>query len=706
MKMQTWLDKLNPKQKQAATHASGPLFVVAGAGTGKTRTLTTRIAYLIEALGVAPESILAVTFTNKAAKEMKDRIVEMAGPYATNTWVYTFHAFGVQVLRRDIEHLNMGYTTKFNIIDEDDAKAMVRKIIKDLNLDTKSYKANSIRHKISVFKHLKIDYFDNDNERIVLERYTEELRVNNLLDFDDLQILTYKLFNEHANILEYYQNKFNYILVDEFQDTDHLQYKLMQLLAGKHQNLFVVGDPDQSIYAFRGANYDNAKHFLNDFKNPDGSKAEIILDLNYRSTKNILKFANQLITYNQNRPVTKTLETSLGDGIKPFIWAAQSDLNESQMIANEINTLVIENGYKYSDIAILYRNNALSRSFEDVFMKYNIPYVLYGGISFYQRREIKDILAYIRLIIDPSLDFYLMRIINVPRRAVGPTTINKLQEHAKSLNMSMFDAITTLDVSGKTKQSLLDFRALILEMKKDFDFFTELSKVVDYVAHKSGYINMLETDKDEYSEERIEYIKELKNPFVQAEQYYEGNFIEKLMQLLDQIALYSDLDRNTTKDAVVLSTFHQVKGLEFKVVFMTVMEEQIFPSSQSFMDPGELEEERRIAYVGVTRAKERLYLTRSEKRLLYGALIYPRASRFLKEMMPDQEIFTKKESFTKHTISGQSNYLKAGDRVMHQVFGIGTVINVDKDIATIAFAIPHGIKQLLESHPSIKKLQN
>ncbi len=703
MMINTWLDKLNPKQKLAATHASGPLFVVAGAGTGKTRTLTTRIAYLIEHLGVAPDSILAVTFTNKAAKEMKERITQMAGPYAMQTWVYTFHAFAVQVLRRDIEHLNMGYTTKFNIIDEDDAKAMVRKIIKDLNLDTKSYKANAIRHKISAFKHLNIDYFDNANERLVLDRYTEALITNNLLDFDDLQILTYKLFDTYQTVLEYYQNKFNYILVDEFQDTDHLQYKMMKLLAGKHRNLFVVGDPDQSIYAFRGANYDNAKYFLNDFKNEDGSKPEIVLDLNYRSTKQILKFANKLITHNINRPFTKSLETDLGDGFKPFIWSAQSDLNEAQMIANEIQTLITDTNFKYSDIAILYRNNALSRNFEDVFMKYNIPYVLYGGISFYQRREIKDILAYIRLVIDPNLDFYLMRIINTPRRAIGPTTLNKLQAHAKALNCSMFDAIDTLDVTGKTKQSLTDFKVLIEAMKQDFDNFTELGKVVDYVANKSGYLTMLDTDKDEYAEERIEYIKELKNPFVQAENYYEGSFKEKLMQLLDQIALYSDLDRNTTKDAVVLSTFHQVKGLEFKVVFMTVMEEQIFPSSQSFMDMNELEEERRIAYVGVTRAKERLYLTRSEKRLLYGALIYPRASRFLKEMMPDQEVFTRKQTASPK-MGGQSNYLKPGDSVTHQVFGKGVVVSVDRDIATIAFSMPHGIKQLLESHPSIKKV--
>ncbi|WP_025724920.1 ATP-dependent helicase [Acholeplasma granularum] len=695
--MNNWLSKLNKEQHQAATHVNGPLFVVAGAGTGKTRTLTTRIAYLIESIGIPPENILAVTFTNKAAKEMKDRIVEMSGPYAVGTWVYTFHSFGVQLLRRDIEALNLGYTRNFNIIDEDDAKAIVRKVIKDLNLDSKEFKTNLIRHKISALKHLNIDYFDNTTERLINEKYTTELRNNNLLDFDDLQVLAYKLLKEHQSILEHYQRKFQYILVDEFQDTDHIQYQMMKLLADKHKNLFVVGDPDQSIYAFRGANYENANLFTKDF---GGSQ---ILDLNYRSTKQILNYANKLITHNKNRPIKKTLESAHGEGISPFMWTASSDFNESTMIANEIQSLVNESNYNYKDIAILYRNNALSRTFEDTLMKYNIPYVMYGGISYYQRREIKDILAYIRLVLDTSLDFYLIRVINVPKRAIGPTTLNKLELHAKSHNLSMFDAIDTLDVTGKTKNSLLEFKALILEMKQHLETMTNLDQVVGYIAQKSGYIAMLEEDKDEASTDRIENIKELKSPFVQAENYYEGTFKEKLMQLLDQIALYSDLDKASNEDAVVLSTFHQVKGLEFRVIFMTVMEEQIFPSAQSFMDFNELEEERRIAYVGVTRAKERLYLTRSEQRLLYGAMIYSRPSRFLKEMMPDNEILVGRSQTNISNQPKDSNYLKAGDKIIHQVFGKGIVVNVEKGIATIAFSMPHGIKQLMESHPSIKK---
>mgnify|MGYP000954764969 CR=1 FL=1 len=693
--MTEWLKKLNEQQYKAATHVNGPLFVIAGAGTGKTRTLTTRIAYLIEEAGILPESILAVTFTNKAAKEMKDRIVSMSGPYAIGVWVYTFHAFGVQVLRRDIEALNLGYTRNFNIIDEDDAKAFIRDIIKRNNLDSKHYKVNNIRSKISNFKHFGDDQFDDYNEKSIYQNYQKELSDNNLLDFDDLQLLTYKLLLEHEDIRTYYQNKFQYILVDEFQDTDHIQYQMMKLLSIKHKNLFVVGDPDQSIYAFRGANYENANHFRRDFG------GECVLDINYRSTKEILEYANRLIAHNINRPVKKNLNSNNGQGHKPFVWSAPSDFGEATMIANEIQMLVRDLGYSYSDIAILYRNNALSRTFEDTLMKNNIPYVMYGGLSFYQRREIKDILAYIRLLINPHLDFYLKRIINMPKRSIGPTTLNKLEELSKTLSISMFSAITHLDVSGKTKESLLKFKLLIEEMTERINTMESLDEVVMYVAYTTGYILMLEDEKDDISEERIDNIKELKSVFVMGEGFYEGPFKEKLVQLLDQIALYSDLDKASNDNAVVLSTYHQVKGLEFKVVFMAVMEDQIFPSPLSSMDPREIEEERRIAYVGVTRAKERLYLTRSDQRLLYGSFIYPRASRFLKEMQPTSDVFTRK-TYDK-VQSASTHYLSTGDKVNHQIFGSGIVVSVEGDIATIAFKLPHGIKKILENHPSLKK---
>ncbi|VEU83095.1 ATP-dependent helicase [Acholeplasma hippikon] len=695
--MTDWLSKLNDQQRKAATHVEGPLFVVAGAGTGKTRTLTTRVAYLIEQAGISPESILAVTFTNKAAREMKERIIDMAGPHAVKTWIYTFHAFGVQVLREFIDRLNQGYKKNFNIIDEDDAKAIIRDLIKSQNLDNKQYKVNDIRNKISDYKYFKEDKFDDYHERNIYQLYQKNLVENNLLDFDDLQVLTHELLLTDEVTRTYYQNKFQYILVDEFQDTDHIQYEIIKLLGMKHRNVFVVGDPDQSIYGFRGADYNNANKFMKDFGN------QVVLDLNYRSTTHILSYANRLIKRNQNRPFEKDLKSNLGDGIEPVIWSAQSDFNEANMVANEIKRLVSDYHYNYEDIAILYRNNALSRTFEDTMMKHNIPYVMYGGISFYQRKEIKDVLAYIRVLLNPNLDFYFKRIINVPKRAIGPTSVQKLEAKAKELKISMFEAIDHIDFSGKAKDALHEFKSLILEMSDKLNYMESLEEIVMYVAYHSGYIAMLEEEKDDISEDRIDNIKELKSVFVQGEQFYEGNFVERLQQLLDQIALYSDLDKADDRNAIKLSTFHQVKGLEFKVVFMTVMEDEIFPSPLSTFDPKDLEEERRIAYVGVTRAKERLYLTRSESRLLYGNWMNPSPSRFLKEMRPVQEVFTSRK-FESSPTQKNTTFLNAGDKVNHIVFGEGIVVGVEDGIATIAFKMPHGIKKLLENHPSIKKI--
>src|SRR5690606_5395400 len=488
------------------------------------------------------------------------------------------------------------------------------------------------------------------------------------------------------------------ILVDEFQDTDHIQYEIIKFLAGRNKNVFVVGDPDQSIYGFRGANYENANHFRRDFG------GEQVLAKNYRSTPEILDFANRLIANNINRPVKKNLTTESPSGIEPLIWNAQSDFGEATMVANEITRLVKDFGYAYSDIAILYRNNALSRTFEDTLMKHNIPYVMYGGLSFYQRKEIKDILAYIRLLVNPHLDFYLKRVINVPKRAIGPTTVNKLETLAKQLNLSMFNAIDHLDVSGKTREQLDSFKRLIIEMQERLATMENLDEVVMYVAYNTGYLLMLEEEKDDISQERIDNIKELKSVFVQGQEFYEGSFMERLTQLLDQIALYTDLDLQSNREGVILSTYHQVKGLEFKVVFMTVMEEGIFPSPLSTYDTRELEEERRIAYVGVTRAKERLYLSRADDRLLYGNYIRPMPSRFLKEMSPVKERLTKQYANPTQNRNGNDRFLKAGDKVSHAVFGEGIVVSLEGDIATIAFKLPHGIKKLLESHPSIKKI--
>ena len=693
--MKEWLNKLNEQQRKAVMHIDGPLFVVAGAGTGKTRTLTTRVAYLIKEIGIAPESILAVTFTNKAAREMKERIIDMAGPHSVSVWIYTFHALGVQILRQHIDKLNMGYTNRFNIADEDDAKGIVRDAIKELNLDPKQYKVNYIRNKISYYKYFKKEVFDDQNEMNIYQIYDRIMVENNLLDFDDLQVLLYKLLNEHEGVRNYYRQKFQYILIDEFQDTDFLQYQIIKLLVGEHKNIFVVGDPDQSIYGFRGADYENANRFKRDFGN------EHVLIINYRSTKKILDHANRLIKFNQNRPFEKELVCDLGDGFDPQIWSASTDIQEANMIANEIERLKKELGYSYNEIAILYRNNALSRLLEDTLMKYNIPYTIYGGLSFYQRKEIKDILAYIRVILDPSLDFYLKRIINVPKRAIGPTSVKKLEDKAKELGVSMFDAIDYLDVSSKTLEAFNEFKNLILRLRERLYDMNDLGEVVSYVAYQTEYIKMLEDEKDDISKERIENINELKSVFVQGDVFYEGTFIEKLTQILDQIALYTDLDQKLPEQGVILSTFHQVKGLEFKVVFMAVMEEDIFPSSLSILESGSLDEERRIAYVGVTRAKERLYLTYANQRLLYGSVKYSEPSRFIKEMMEPKKVMVSKriEPSTQNT-----TFLKAGDKVNHQVFGEGIVVNVEDDIATIAFKMPHGVKKILENHPSLRKI--
>lgn len=700
--MSLWFDTLNDKQKEAVCYLNGPLFVVAGAGTGKTKTLTSRIAYLVEVQGVDPKSILAVTFTNKAAKEMKERLIDMVGPLAINVWIDTFHAFGLKVLRRDIEALDLGYDSNFNIADEEDAKGIVRDGIKALNLDSKVYKVNDIRHKISRYKHFKEDNFKDDLERNVYHYYKRNLVEAKLLDFDDLQVYTRDLLKKSDRVRRYYRDLFSYILVDEFQDTDDIQYDILTLLVKEKEvpELFVVGDPDQSIYSFRGANYQNAYKFQKDFGK------EHVLDINYRSTNAILKYANNLIKKNGQRPFDKNLSSNLGDGAEPQIISADTDYQEAFLITDEINRLVNYEGYRYDDIAVLYRNNALSRIFEDTFIKNNIPYVIYGGMSFYERKEVKDMLAYIRLIMNPALDFYLKRVINVPKRAIGPTTVKKLEETAYHNHTSLLDAIEWVSISSKTKQSLDDFKALIERMRDYVFSLDDMTHIITYIARESGYMVDLEVQNDDISRDRIDNIKELASVFVQGDKFYEGTLIERLTQLLDQIALYTELDKHISHDVVKLSTYHQVKGLEFRVVFMVAMEEDIFPSGRSIFDPSDLEEERRICYVGITRAKDRLYLTRADRRMLYGTTQYLRPSRFLSEVRPkavsEGSTFTMKQVQENRHVSSS---LSSGDKVSHVIFGIGMVVSVTDDIATIAFSFPHGIKKILENHPALTKIK-
>jgi DNA helicase-2/ATP-dependent DNA helicase PcrA len=687
-----FLKDLNKQQFEAVTHDVGSVFVIAGAGTGKTRTLTMRIAYLI-AQGYDPSRILAVTFTNKAAKEMKSRVIDMVGPSASQVWMYTFHAFGLQILRKHIHLLPYGYLLNFNIIDEEDVKVIIKEVIKSLNLEPKDYSMKHLRHIISLYKTRRLDAFEfNDEENIYLG-YVRYLREHQFVDFDDLILYTQELLKTNEDIRTYYQQYFEHILIDEFQDTDVIQYDIIKMLGISHKNVFVVGDPDQSIYAFRGSHYANNQKFLKEF-----SANQIILDQNYRSTNDILHAANLLINHNQNRILGKSLKSDLGQGKQVHFYTAQNDYQETYFVIDEIRKLKRE-GANYSDIAILYRNNALSRIFEDALIKEGLPYKIYGGISFYERKEIKDAIAYIHVILDPIENFYLKRIINVPRRGIGQTTIAKLEAHAREEGLSMFDAIDTVNINGKSKQALLEFKEIIESIQTSIQDITHLDEFLASVLDISGYMDMLKADHDEMSEDRISNLKELVTVFKRSEGYYEGNTKQKVQQLLDQIALYTSLDKSSDDEAIILSTIHQVKGLEFKAVFMVVMEEGIFPSDFSLVDPRELEEERRVCYVGVTRAKRNLYISHAQRRMVYGQFKMNFASRFLREMKQDKKL----EDSISSSVQQQKTYLSKGDKVTHTVFGDGVVITMDEDVATIAFPAPYGIKKIVESHPALKK---
>lgn len=684
-----YLQTLNEQQFNAVTHEVGPVFVVAGAGTGKTRTLTMRIAYLIEQ-GHEPERILAVTFTNKAAREMKERVVNIVGPSGIDVWMYTFHAFGLQILRRHISLLPYGYRPTFSVIDEDDGKKIIKECIKALNLNSKDYSIKALKGLISRYKTKRMEAFEFDEEEMIFLEYQRRLRDEQLVDFDDLILYTQELLKTNESLREYYQTYFEHILVDEFQDTDVIQYDILQMLGIKHKAVFVVGDPDQSIYAFRGSFYGNNMKFIRDFR-----ADKVVLDQNYRSTNKILDAANRLINHNKNRPAAKNLISELGPGQEVTYFNAPNDYRETFFVMNEISRLQSE-GYPLHQIAILYRNNALSRIFEDALIKQGIPYIIYGGLSFYERKEIKDALAYVRVVLDPIQSFYLKRIVNTPRRGIGNVSIQKLEDYARSYGLSLFDAIDDAPITGKAKQSLADFKKTIEAMQSKIDDAKHLDEVLSIILDTSGYVDMLKQDQDESSDDRILNLRELVSVFKRSENFYEGSIYQKLSQLLDQIALYTDLDKTQNQeDAVVLSTIHQVKGLEFRAVFMVVMEESIFPSDFSLSMPSELEEERRVCYVGMTRAKRHLYMTSSRQRMIYGQMKMNFTSRFIKETKASRSIVSDEEM--------TSSYLSKGDKVIHNIFGEGVVISLDEDVATIAFPMPHGIKKILESHPGLSK---
>ena len=707
------LQGLNQAQREAVITTEGPVMVMAGAGSGKTRVLTRRIAHLILDKNVYPSQILAVTFTNKAAREMKERVGKLINEDTNYMWISTFHSFCARFLRMEIEHI-APYTNKYQIIDDDDSEKIVRDIIKDLGYDIKDYKPKTFLKYISDEKNeVSPKFNDREVEDIfvrVNEIYNKTLVEQNLVDFDDLIILTLRILNECADVREKYQEKFHYILVDEFQDTNYVQYKLIKVLGGKYNNIFVVGDEDQSIYSFRGARVENVQKFRQELENTK----LILLEENYRSTKSILNIANKVIKNNPSR-IDKNLYTSneVDNPIKYF--TGSSSYEEELFIVDEIKKLKLE-GYEYKDFAIMYRSNHLSRSIEETLTKYRLPYEMYGGISFFSRKEIKDICAYLRLIISHDDDFSFERIVNEPKRKIGPAMISKLKDNRNLNNQSLFDSIDSLSASGNGYNSLIDFKFTILELEEDLNNKEEaLTNIVDKILDKTGYRKMLK-ESGEDGEDRLENIKELKSLIKEYEDSFpELDRLELLEEMLQNITLKTDMDnKNEDNDAIKLMTYHQAKGLEFKVVFMMAMEEGIFPNQMAMFE-NSLDEERRICYVGITRAKERLYITNAINRYVFGHQEQHLESRFISEIGHDN---LERVGLIKRTIPTQvpvkqteepkkvvTNDLAVGDVVSHKLFGEGRVVEVKDKIVSIAFAAPVGIKKMLKDHPSISKVR-
>ena len=692
-----YLDKLNDKQKEAVLHMDGPCLVIAGAGSGKTKVLTTRIANLIDN-GVSPYNILAITFTNKAAKEMRERL-ELLVPnnYA---FVGTFHSFGVRIIRENYDLL--GLNRNFTILDSDDVTTIIKRIMKEKNIDSKECAPAYIRNRISFIKNENMSiaeiekFFNTPAEKIAYEVYKEYINIlknNNSVDFDDLLLLPVKLFKNNPEVLEKYQDRFKYILIDEYQDTNEVQYSLTKLLAKKHQNIFIVGDPDQSIYMFRGANYKNILNFEKDYKN-----AVIIpLEENYRSTSNILNAANSVIRNNKERK-EKNLWSSKGEGVKVKYLRSYDEKNEVDLVISEIKKL-LEAGYKKKDIAIFYRTNGQARVVEEQFLKANIPYKVVGSFYFYARKEIKDLICYLRLILNSDDEISLRRIINVPKRKIGPSTVNNLENMARAMNVSMFEAIET----GKE----LEFKNLILELRKDSESLS-LTELIDDILDKSGMRKEYETEGSLEADLRLENLEEFKSITASFE---EQTGSVNLGDFLEEISLVADIEEHKeSNDEVTLMTIHSAKGLEFDVVFLIGMEEGIFPHQNAFVEENGIEEERRLCYVGITRAREKLYLTNAKRRMLYGRENINQPSRFINEI--DEKYIEEAENSVKEIkkIHRESMYTnddtqyKNGDIVEHDTYGKGVVINCDKMIVTVAFNNNIGVKKLMKNHKSLKKV--
>lgn len=691
------LENLNKEQLEAVKCTEGPLLVLAGAGSGKTRVLTTRIAYLIKEKNISPDNILAITFTNKAAREMKNRVLDMIGPIAYNMQISTFHSFGLTVLKKHYDKL--GYKSNFTILDSDDVLTIIKKIIKDMKLDPKIYNPKAIRNSISSAKNelIKSDeyskYVGNDYEEKVeniYKKYQNKLVINNSVDFDDLLMLPILLFNDYPLVLKEYQELYKYILIDEYQDTNEAQYILTKMISSKYKNICIVGDPDQSIYMFRGSNYRNILNFETDYKD-----ARVIsLEENYRSTPNILNIANDIIKNNKKRK-EKKLWTNNEEGLKVKYHKADNEKDEAYYVVDQVKKL-LSNGVDKEDMAVLYRTNAQSRVLEDCFLKENIPYKVIGSFYFYNRKEIKDLIAYLKLIYNEKDDNSLIRIINVPKRGIGLKTIEKLSNKASLSRTSIYDTIS----SGKE----LEFKTLIEELRKISNNIS-LTELVDLILDKSGIKQELISEKTLEADIRLENLEEFKTI---TKNFEEKNGIISLEDFLVEISLVSDIEEHkNNKDVITLMTIHSSKGLEFKYVFIVGLEEGIFPHRNSLTDQEQIEEERRLCYVAITRAKKFLYLVNAKKRTIYGETTYNLPSRFIDEIDTSNLDIDENEDikvFNKDEMIDYNIDYNLGDKVIHDTYGEGIIVSVDNTVLTIAFPHPIGIKKMIKGHKSIRKV--
>ncbi len=696
------IEGLNDRQKEAVLYNDGPLLIIAGAGAGKTKTLTTKIAYLIEEGFAYPYNVLAITFTNKAAKEMKDRLYALIGDLAKKVQVSTFHSFGLRLLREN--YAKLGYESNFVIMDSDDSLTVVKKIIKDLGYDPKLYNPRAIRNKISGCKNemmtpeLYERYAISDYEKVILkvyEKYEEKLKKNNSVDFDDLLLLPIRLFKENPDVLERYQNLFQYILIDEYQDTNEAQYILSKLISTKSRKITCVGDDSQSIYSFRGANYKNILNFEKDYKDAK----TILLEENYRSTSTILDAANQVIKNNTQRK-DKNLWTSRGKGEKIKYYRAYNEKDEAQYVIRKIKELRNRN-VEYKDIAILYRTNAQSRVLEEEMLKENLPYRVVGSFYFYSRKEIKDLIAYLRLLHNSKDNVSLLRVINTPKRGIGLKTIENLTQKADEEGISIYEAIS----SGKEQQ----FKEMIEKLKQVSEELT-LTELIDKVLDASGMRQELESENTLESEVRLENLEEFKSI---TKSFEEREGLISLEDFLLEISLISDVEEyKDDPNRISLMTVHSVKGLEFDHVFVVGMEEGIFPHMNSLMETSELEEERRLCYVAITRAKDDLHLVNARRRTLFGKEQINPVSRFIGEISKDlietnvvdelpqqQEKIDTKDMFREEEVDYQ-----VGDYVYHETFGTGRVVEVTNTLVSVAFKHPHGIKKLMKNHKKLSKV--